>query len=106
MREWIVGNGWWAYGLPLVVCVLGYLLQAVDRVNLDEARRRSAEDFGGYYAPSITVGHLIAWALVAAIPVANAVRAVGFGFHLFAWAVDVLGDAFARPLVPRRRREG
>ena len=106
MREWIIGNAWWAYALPLAVCAFGYALKAADQVSLDQARRHSAEQAGGYYAPSITVGHLIAWALVAVIPVANAVRAVGFGFHLFAWAFDVLGDAFARPLVPRRKREG
>ena len=105
LPEW---NSWIAlllYWIPLVFCAYGYTLRSAYKIRQDIAGRADAESKpNGFYNPNITIGTLIGYVAISAIPVANLFAAIfdvapGLFSRFFRWCERVLDI----PLVPKRK---
>lgn len=117
MIEWIkemVLTPWIAlllYGLPLVLCVIGYIGRTFRDYRRDVRNRdtwdeqvRTGKSADSYYFPELTIGTIIGRALVAILPVGNLIAAIfDVAPKLFDRLFDWIERIFDQPLVPKRR---
>lgn len=107
LPAWNSGLATLLYWLPLALCAYGYSLRGVRALRAERALRAAHEtDATRFYAPSLTLGDLLAYALLVVMPAANLYAAVFKvlpdllpGIFRALWAVLDL------PLVPKRDRK-
>lgn len=103
-------NSWLALGLywlPMALCLAGYAARAAKEIRQDVIDRLAyADGSSSYYSPTVTVGRLIGFVLLALIPIANLGAAA---FDLMPWMLGKffrwLEVALDIPLVPKRPRQ-
>lgn len=113
----------WLYWVPLLVCVIGYLVRTVQDYRKDLAvRSKCEEDRADYFAnlvsetdrhyrrppdeyrPKLTVGRILARVLAAGVPAVNLCAAIcDIGPPMFRRFFEILGKTFDFPLVPPRK---
>lgn len=86
------------YWLPLVVCIVGNLCQFVQVYRSD---LREREGRNGYYTPTLTVGHVLAWVLITVTPGVNLMVACFYhGPCIISNIFSRMSKMFDFPLVP------
>ena len=114
----------WLYWVPLIICVIGYLIRTVQDYRKDLISRSKAEEelvaFKASatenpreyrrepdpYRPKLTEGRILGRVLAAGVPVVNLCAATcDIGPPMFSRFFEMLGKTFDFPLVPPRRSE-
>lgn len=107
MKDWVLH--YWAnvyiaislYWLPLVLCLVGYIVRTWKDYRNDVERREKSPRV---YYPILTIGHIIGRGVVSIIPVANLMAAIfDVAPELFSGFFKWIGKVFDQPLVPERK---
>lgn len=89
------------YWLPLMMCSIGYAMRTASDYKRDLKERHTK-----FYSPSLTIGVLVARAIITVTPVANLWTAViKFASGFFHDIIEAIIKLFNVPLVPKKYRE-